>query len=202
MDVIIEAISELVRCITRDRANQRLSADNFEAYLDQAEVIATRLIQMDAPHSVQQTITGVCTDFERLLCIYSMDGYPGVMRQCRNERGRPRLHVNENCLQAMCEFGLRVQTMARIFHVSARTVRRRMDDLGLSIHMMYSTISDGDLDAIVRVAIDNHPTWGYRLMQGYLRGLGYRLQQIRVRESMNRVDYLGDLISIMYINLK
>ena len=75
--------------------------------------------------------------------------------------------------------------------VSVSTVRRRMSYLGLLVRALYSDISDTELDEIVRCIHQQHPMCGNVQMQGHLLSRGYRIQQIRIRESMRRIDPTG-----------
>ena len=75
--------------------------------------------------------------------------------------------------------------------VSERTVRRRMNDFGLSIASQYGVLSDALLDSEVRSILSMHPNAGYRMMTGFLYAKGLRIQQRRVRASLDRVDPVG-----------
>lgn len=56
---------------------------------------------------------------------------------------------------------------------------------------MYSTIDDRQLDQLVTEATAQHPAIGIRMVKGYLKGKGYRIQWKRVRESLLRTDPVG-----------
>ena len=56
---------------------------------------------------------------------------------------------------------------------------------------MYSTIDDRQLDQLVTEATAQHPAIGIRMVKGYMRGKGYRIQWKRVRESLLRTDPVG-----------
>lgn len=55
----------------------------------------------------------------------------------------------------------------------------------------YSPFSDGDLDSLVNDFVSNFLTAGQKMLAGHLRTLGYRIQRIRIRESLYRVDPFG-----------
>ena len=63
-----------------------------------------------------------------------------------------------------------------------------MVEYGLSVRELYSTISDGELDRIVREICDTFPMCGNKVMAGHLLARGYRVQQSRIRESQRKVD--------------
>lgn len=66
-----------------------------------------------------------------------------------------------------------------------------MKDFGLSIASQYSVLSDALLDSEVRSILSMHPSAGYRMMTGFLYARGLRIQQRRVRASLDRVDPIG-----------
>ena len=74
-----------------------------------------------------------------------------------------------------------------------------MSEFGLSIRAQYSNISDSDLDQIVREIQQQFPTCGNRQMQGHLLSRGYRIQQIRIRESQRRIDPDGAVIRRLHV---
>ena len=61
----------------------------------------------------------------------------------------------------------------------------------ISIRTRYSRISDRRLDSEVRDICDHRPHAGYRMVSAYLRACGFRVQEARVRESLERVDGVG-----------
>ena len=66
-----------------------------------------------------------------------------------------------------------------------------MNEYGFSVTALYSTITDHELDSIVSQIKHEFPNSGYRLMHGNLLSRGIRLQQMRIRESLLRVDPEG-----------
>ena len=108
-----------------------------------------------------------------------------------NQRGRPRLDVNEEQLVHLLSLKFTCPTIASMLGVSLRTLRRRMTDLGLSVCDFYSTISDTDLDRAVSTLKIQYPNSGYRMMAGLLLQQGVRVKQMQLRESMHRVDPNG-----------
>ena len=69
-----------------------------------------------------------------------------------------------------------------------------MAEHGLSIHSMYSEMTDEELDTIVHNIHQEFPMCGNRQMSGHLLSRGYRIQQQRIQESMWRVDPEGTLL--------
>ena len=108
--------------------------------------------------------------------------------------GRPRFNIPEEQLQFLVESGFTGQQIAEIIGVSLRTVRRRMADYGLSIGDQYADIPDDELERVVIGIKAEFPTCGQKQMMGHLRSRGYRVQQVRVREVMRRIDPEGSIM--------
>ena len=108
--------------------------------------------------------------------------------------GRPRFDVPQYQLAALLESGFTGPQISNIVGVSLSTIRRRMVQFGLSITAQYSHISDEDLDLLVTDIKEQFPTCGNKVMQGHLQSRGYRIQQIRVREAIMRVDPAGSMM--------
>lgn len=70
---------------------------------------------------------------------------------------------------------------------------------GLSVRALYSTISDVEFDDLVSIIHQQHPTCGNVQMQGHLLSLGHRVQQIRIRETMRRIDPVGTALRRLYV---
>ena len=78
--------------------------------------------------------------------------------------------------------------IAFLLGVSTSTVIRQMLTHGFRVRQMYSQIYDHRLDELVREITMEFPSAGYRLVQSHLRARRYRLNEHRVRLSMDRVD--------------
>lgn len=105
--------------------------------------------------------------------------------------GRPRYDVPQEQLQFLLESKFSVPQISSLLGISIRTVCRRMEQYGLSIRSFYSSLSDQELDAIVRSIQTQFGLCGNRQMNGHLLAKGIRVQQHRVRESQRRVDPSG-----------
>ena len=78
-----------------------------------------------------------------------------------------------------------------VLGVSLSTIRRRMAEYQLCVSSLYSTITDHELDALVAQIKERFPNSGYRLMQAHVKHEGHRVTQVRIRESLRRVDPEG-----------
>ncbi len=78
--------------------------------------------------------------------------------------------------------------MAELLGVSVSTVTRRLRNYGLSVRQMYSDITDTQLNELVSTINHQFPNAGYRIASSLLQGMGHRVPERRVRESMRLVD--------------
>uniref|UniRef100_A0A8D3CXR4 Integrase core domain-containing protein n=1 Tax=Scophthalmus maximus TaxID=52904 RepID=A0A8D3CXR4_SCOMX len=101
--------------------------------------------------------------------------------------GRPKLDVSRDELEDLIDMDLSVPCISRTLGISVKTVRRRMQQWGLSIKESYSKVTDDELDFMVASPPLRLPS-GQRMMKGRLKALGHRVQWTRVWESMHRVD--------------
>ncbi|KAL5510475.1 hypothetical protein EMCRGX_G006027 [Ephydatia muelleri] len=108
-----------------------------------------------------------------------------VMRT--GDRGRPKILLNTSQLADMLQLHFKVPHIARLFGVSVRTIRRRMKDAGLYVSDLYCTLSDAQLDEVVRNVFQQFPNSGYCMMAGHLRHLNIHVQQLRIRDSLHRI---------------
>ena len=106
----------------------------------------------------------------------------------RGSVGRPGYDIPQDQLEYLLHSKFTVPQIAVLLNVSVRTVRRRMEAYNLSVRSLYTTISDLDLDAVVRTIQEQFGLCGNRQMQGHLLAQGIRVQQLRVRECQRRVD--------------
>ena len=74
-----------------------------------------------------------------------------------------------------------------------KNIWRRLREAGVATRK-YTDISDAALDAILCNIRHRHPHSGQSMIQGMLTGMGYHLQRYRMRESLQRIDPLGNLL--------
>ncbi|XP_039856886.1 uncharacterized protein LOC120714622 isoform X2 [Simochromis diagramma] len=68
-----------------------------------------------------------------------------------------------------------------------------MQEYGLPVHASYSSVTDDELDSLVRSVKMRLPHIDYRMMMGELQAMGYRVKWEQVSASMHRVDAAGIL---------
>ena len=113
---------------------------------------------------------------------------------CTGSTGRPRLEISREQLEHLLGMNFDCTKISKLFGVSLSTIRRRMKEFGLNVHSRYSVISDQELDELVLHIKHDYPASGYRIMDGILRSYGYRIQQVRIRSCMQRVDPEGAIV--------
>ncbi|XP_046889129.1 uncharacterized protein LOC124476229 [Hypomesus transpacificus] len=106
---------------------------------------------------------------------------------------RPKITICVEYLRHLLELGLPVVTIASLVGISRATLYRRMADNNLSVRGMYSAMTDAEVDERVSEIKERMPHAGYRLVKGTLKAQGHRLQWLRVKASMHRVDSVGIL---------
>lgn len=115
-------------------------------------------------------------------------------------RGRPKLNIPQDQLQFLVERGFTIPEISRMLSTSVRPIERRLRDFGLSATENYSHIDDESLDRIIQEILRDLPSFGYRRMTGALTSRGIKVQQVRIREAMRRVNPDGVLLRALAIN--
>ena len=108
--------------------------------------------------------------------------------------GRPRFDIPQEQFITLFENGFTRPQIADIVGVSLSTIYRRMVLFGLSVSSEYANLSNSELDQVIGEIKLDFPTCGNKQMQGHLRSRGYRVQQIRIREALRRVDPEGSIM--------
>jgi hypothetical protein len=105
--------------------------------------------------------------------------------------GRPAKTVSEEFLkEAMSsKRNITLSELARKLKMHRHTLRQKMRMCGIS--RKFDELSNADLDLLVTVFKAEKPNAGLRYLIGFLRRHGLRVQKERVRESLRRVDGLG-----------
>ena len=66
-----------------------------------------------------------------------------------------------------------------------------MSGFSLSMSNLYSTVTDQELDAVLRDILIDFPKTGYRRMLGHLKARGIGVQEKRVRRIFHSADLEG-----------
>ena len=110
--------------------------------------------------------------------------------------GRPRYEISFEQLTFLVGENFNTRRIANCLGVSSSTVRRRLRDNGIRLDQTYSSLSDTDLDQLIRHVRAQFPRIGCRQMRSMLEtNHGLRIQRIRVRMAMRRVDPGDEFLS-------
>ena len=103
--------------------------------------------------------------------------------------GRPKFEIDGDTLVNLKTLGFTWSNIAKLLCVSTTTLWRRVRELDLKQCTGFTDISNEDLDLRVQECRNLHGiTCGRSMVTGFLLGLGIRVQQRRVTESLVRVD--------------
>ncbi|KAK7012593.1 hypothetical protein R3P38DRAFT_2549489 [Favolaschia claudopus] len=110
------------------------------------------------------------------------------------KRGRPKKQINEDLLREACAKHRNISQadLARSLGVHRSVLAKKMKAAGIS--KKYDAITDDALDTLVRDIKRTKPLSGRRYIIGALRTRGLRVQKERVRQSLARVDALGQML--------
>ena len=116
------------------------------------------------------------------------------------DRGRPRCNITKQQLEYFLDFGFTATGISAMLGVSEPTIRRRLQEFGLSSRN-FTTLSDDALDGIVIEIKEDFQQSGYRVIRGILRARGYHVAECRVMECLRRVDLEGVIIRSLQLQI-
>ena len=197
----ITTLTRIVSDLENYDSGRCIGGDLLDAYHVQLELVYRELIGMEVlgglPNSLSVDRVREALRIVRSMLLESDEvmemGYHAPVIYDGNE-GRPRVNIPRTQLACMLEKNFTVPQIAGILRVSVRTIRRRMSEYGLSVHALYSQITDIELDIIVTGVQSQFPMCGNRQMQGHFLARGIRVQQHRIREAQRRVDPCGSVM--------
>ena len=107
------------------------------------------------------------------------------------KRGRPRKDIDQAYLQEAMASGRHISQirLAKALNMHRHSLRRNLKSCG--IRRTFSTLTDSQLDTIVRAYKAAKPDSSMRYLIGFLRSHGLRVQTARIYQSLHRVDGLG-----------
>lgn len=177
--------------------------DTLDSMIVSIEFVYRELLALEATSQIEQAQEEAIGFVRNCLCISRSISEQRMICYHSNQSpvvnhtgvvGRPSYDIPFEQLQYLIENLFSVPMIADMLGVSIRTVRRRMDDYGLTIRDQYTNLSDMELDELIQGFQRRFPMCGNRQMQGLLLSNGYRIQQARIRESQRRVDPNGAVI--------
>jgi hypothetical protein len=113
--------------------------------------------------------------------------------------GRPGLDISLEQLNYFLNYQFSISDIARTLGVSQSTIFRRMRKYGLFVRCNLPPLLDDELDAKIREILQEFPNAGYRRVISQLAVAGLKPPQMRVRESMQRVDPQG--VAVRWLRL-
>ena len=178
----------------------RFSHDAVDAIVLRLELVYRELLVGEYLEGHSDSYTRVCSivgfGIQNLQELnYESNIIPGTPPMLRSgHAGRPKFDIPREQMSALVESGFTGPQIADLLQVSLSTIRRRMAQYGLYVSSVYAILSDGDLDQMIHDIKVDFPTCGCKQMQGHLQARGVRVQQVRVRESLRRVDPEGSIM--------
>lgn len=98
--------------------------------------------------------------------------------------GRPRISVDREQLEFLRSLHFKWTDIAGILGVSEKTVHRRVLEWNIPT---YSSISDHEVDVIVRRYLEEFPQCGEAMLRGHFLSLNLHIQRERLRQSVKRI---------------
>ena len=99
--------------------------------------------------------------------------------------GRPKIELDRDSVTYLLALNFKAVDIAEILEVSTKTLSRRLHDWGLS---KYTSISDAELEEVVRGIKAKHPNNGEVMMQAHLISRGIYIQRAKLRQAIHHVD--------------
>ena len=104
--------------------------------------------------------------------------------------GAPEYLISKSVLEGYLEDGFKIKDIASLLSVSESTIYRRMGRYSLS-QLQFTEITEGDLDKVVKEITREYPSCGEGLLKQILADGGIKVQRMRLRDSIHRVDHEG-----------
>ena len=166
-------------------------------------------------HTITTSIDDMISALESSITTtrYPPDAPPIVLGNTihSGQRGRPPVDIKPEDLALLASGRTTMKDIGNLYQCGARTIRRRMLEFGLSepgppvyteqeqndgsVECVYSRGScsnlsqatDKELDAILISIYEQFPSFGKKMIDGYLMALGERVPRRRIEESYLRV---------------
>ena len=111
-------------------------------------------------------------------------------RKNRLGSGAPDFNIPKSILENHLEEGFKIKEIASMLSVSESTIYRRMQSYGLS-SQDFSDVSYEELDNHITELSKDFPFCGEGMLKFLLQERGIKVQRMRLRDSIHRVDEEG-----------
>lgn len=198
-------IRQLLTRLIRELENFNGRSDHIDSVLYGIDWLYNSLVRyLGAYNSVSDHLVGIVRDAKDLLqsLVHEYEA-PNSYRTeqiSSGGRGRPKFDVSRDQLEFLLERGFSVPDVAHMLGLSVRTTERRLQEFNISSRQFFTIIDDQTLDRTIEDVLRSFPSYGYRRMTGALLSNGIKVQQVRIRESMRRVNPDGILLRALTIN--
>ncbi|KAL1948877.1 hypothetical protein VTO73DRAFT_10683 [Trametes versicolor] len=110
--------------------------------------------------------------------------------------GRPPINIDPEVLREATSSNRKITLtqLARSLDIHRHTLRKEIKRLNLPALSSYAAITDDNLDELIRAYKQIKPNSGTRYVMGYLSQCGFRVQRQHVRDSLRRIDALGQIL--------
>ena len=99
--------------------------------------------------------------------------------------GRPSLNVDIEQVNVLREYHFNWTQIANIIDITRSTLWRKLKKCWYNFEEKYSTISPEELKREIIVTKEKYPLTGEKMVIGFLKSEGLRLQRSRVRDSIH-----------------
>lgn len=190
-DVVHHVKTVLLR-ISRDLGSE--TSDTFPGnQLQRLTVLHSNLVQFEADGVISEVVKKVKAALDTLQLCESVSclSYQAPTCTYSGKWGKPRYAIERAQLEFLVRKHFSIPNIAILLRESESTVKRRLEECGISIRSSYADITNDELDDIVTEIKLHFPNAGIRTMIGHLESKGIHIQEVHVRESMHRVDPEG-----------
>lgn len=118
------------------------------------------------------------------------------MKTERNgRRGRPQKIISDSFLREAFKSGrnISISRIATSLGMHRNSVKKYMKLYNI-IRQPFSTMSNSQLDSMIKKFKDSHPNTGIRYVRGFILQQGIRIQRSRIVASLGRVDDVAKVV--------
>ena len=113
-------------------------------------------------------------------------------QQHTGKRGRPAYVIKKDQLEFLLDLRFNLHDISQIIGVSVRTIERRMEQFGLTQSArQYSSLSETEVEDIIKQLKLEFPRLGYRQVMGILRSRNIFLKREAVMNAIRKCDPIG-----------